>query len=76
MEGESSFSAIAPPVFDGDNYKMWAVCIESCLGALDLWEAVEEDYEIQPLPANPTMAQMKHRRRRRRRNQRQKHACL
>ena len=26
---------------------------------LDLWEAIEEDYEMTPLPANPTVAQMK-----------------
>ena len=29
------------------------------LEALDLWEAVEEDYEIYPLPSNPTVAQIK-----------------
>ena len=27
--------------------------------ANDLWEAVEEDYEVPPLPENPTMAQIK-----------------
>ncbi|KAE8648205.1 hypothetical protein Csa_018351 [Cucumis sativus] len=27
--------------------------------ALDIWEAVEEDYEISALPDNPTMAQIK-----------------
>lgn len=27
--------------------------------ACDLWEAVEEDYEIPALPGNPTMAQIK-----------------
>ncbi|XP_068498570.1 uncharacterized protein [Phaseolus vulgaris] len=59
MEGESSFSVVAPPVFDGDNYQMWAVRMETYLEALDLWEAVEEDYEVPPLPANPTVAQIK-----------------
>ena len=29
------------------------------LEANDLWEAVEEDYEVLPLPTNPTMAQIK-----------------
>ena len=29
------------------------------MDALDLWEAVEEDYEIPALPNNPTMAQIK-----------------
>jgi len=59
MEAEASFSSIAPPVFDGDNYQIWAVRMETYLDALDLWEAVEEDYEIPALPNNPTMAQIK-----------------
>ena len=59
MEGESSFSVIAPSVFDGDSYQMWAVRMETYLEALDLWEAIEEDYEVPPLPANPTVAQIK-----------------
>jgi len=59
MEAESSFSQIAPPVFDGENYQLWAVKMETYLEALDLWEAVEEDYEVPPLPNNPTMAQIK-----------------
>ena len=29
------------------------------LQANDLWEAVEEDYEVPPLPENPSMAQIK-----------------
>ncbi|RVX09275.1 hypothetical protein CK203_015401 [Vitis vinifera] len=29
------------------------------LEALDLWEAVEEDYDVPPLPTNPTMTQLK-----------------
>ena len=58
-EAEASFSSIAPPVFDGDNYQIWAVRMETYLDALDLWEAVEEDYEIPKLSNNPTMAQIK-----------------
>jgi len=46
-------------VFDGDNYQIWAVRMEIYLDALDLWEAVEEDYEIPKLSNNPTMAQIK-----------------
>ena len=42
---------------DGDNYQMWVVRMETYLETLDLWEAVEE--EIQSLPKNPTMAQIK-----------------
>ncbi|XP_061345818.1 uncharacterized protein LOC133291556 [Gastrolobium bilobum] len=50
MEAEASFSQVAPPVFDGENYDIWAVRMESYLEALDLWEAEEEDYEVPPLP--------------------------
>ena len=50
---------MAPPVFDGDNYQMWVVRMETYLIALDLWEAVEEDYGIQSLVENPTVAQIK-----------------
>ena len=33
---------------------MWAVRMETYLEVLDLWEAMREDYEVPPLPANPT----------------------
>ncbi|XP_068461601.1 uncharacterized protein [Phaseolus vulgaris] len=51
MEGGSNFSAMAPPVFDGDNYQMWVVRMETYL------EGVEE--EIHSLLENPTVAQIK-----------------
>ena len=59
MDAETSFSPMAPPVFDGENYQLWAVKMETYLEALDLWEAVEEDYGVPPLPNNPTVAQIK-----------------
>ena len=59
MEVEASLSAISPLVFDGTNYQMWAIRMETHLEALDLWEAVEEEYDVLVLPENPTMAQMK-----------------
>ncbi|KAL4280510.1 hypothetical protein GQ457_03G037790 [Hibiscus cannabinus] len=59
MEIETSFSQISPPIFDGENYQLWTVRMETYLEALDLWEAVEEDYGVPPLPNNPTMAQLK-----------------
>ena len=61
MREEFSFSAVVPPVFDGDNYQMWAVRMETYLEALDLWEAIEENYEVPPLPTNTTVAQIKYR---------------
>lgn len=75
MENKASFSAVAPPVFNGENYQMWAVRKETYLEALDLWEAVEEDYEIPILPNNPTITQIKAQkeRRRKQRSPRQRH---
>ena len=46
-------------MFDGVNYDLWAIKIESYLEALDLWEAMEEDYVVTPLLEDPTMAQLK-----------------
>jgi hypothetical protein len=60
MDDESNFSKVAPPLFDGNNYELWAVKMEAYLEALDVWEAIEEDYEVPPLPDNPTMAQLKY----------------
>ncbi|KAF2301955.1 hypothetical protein GH714_030756 [Hevea brasiliensis] len=33
--------------------------MEAYMDACDLWEVVEEDYEIPPLPGNPTLAHIK-----------------
>jgi len=59
MDSKKSFFQAALPVFDGDNYDLWAVRMKAYLEAFDLWEAVEEDYEVLLLPDNPTMAQIK-----------------
>ncbi|KAH9805142.1 hypothetical protein KPL71_002337 [Citrus sinensis] len=75
MEAEASFSAIAPTVFDGNNYQLWAVRMKTYLEALDLWEAVEEDYEFPALPNNPTMAQIKAHKEKKTKKSRAK-ACL
>ncbi|KAA8550464.1 hypothetical protein F0562_002148 [Nyssa sinensis] len=75
MDADASFSSIAPPVFDGENYQIWAVRMETYLDAMDLWEAVEEDYEVLSLPDNPTMAQIKNHKDRKTRKSKAK-ACL
>ncbi|KAL6333170.1 hypothetical protein AAG906_028353 [Vitis piasezkii] len=72
--GEASFTA-APPVFNGENYQTWAVRMTVHLQALDVWEAIEEDYEISPLGANPTVAQMKNHKEKKTRKAKAK-ACL
>ena len=59
MEGEGNFSQVALPLFDGEGYDLWSVRMQSYLEGLDLWDAVEENYVVQSLPENPTMAQTK-----------------
>ena len=55
MDSGTPFIALAPPVFSGEGYHVWAARIEAHLEANDLWETVE-DYNVPPLPMNPTMA--------------------
>ena len=75
MAAEASFLQVASPVFDGQNYHLWAVKMETHPEALDLWEAVEEDYDVSPLPNNPTMAQIKSHKERKTKKSKAK-ACL
>ena len=75
MEAETSFSQISSSIFDGENYQLWAVKMETYLEVLDLWEAVEEDYEVHPLPNNPTVTQIKNHKERKTRKSKAK-ACL
>ena len=58
METERNFS-LAPPIFYGENYHVWAIKMSTYLEALDLWEAVEEENEVEPLLEYPTVAQIK-----------------
>ena len=51
-------------------YQMWVVHMETYLDALDLWETIEENYEIQFLSENPIVAQIKSQK------EKQKHAFL
>jgi hypothetical protein len=75
MEAETSFSQISSPIFDGENYQLWAVKMETYLEELDLWETVEEDFEVHSLPNNPTVAQIKNHKERKTRKSKAK-ACL
>nr|KYP54760.1 hypothetical protein KK1_000958 [Cajanus cajan] len=45
--------------FLGENYHTWIVKMRSCLKSFGLWEYVDQDKEVPPLRANPTIAQMK-----------------
>ncbi|KAF7814525.1 Retrovirus-related Pol polyprotein from transposon TNT 1-94 [Senna tora] len=53
------YSPVPPPVFNGENYQMWAVKMTAYLQAMDLWKMVAENVVIEPLPENPTMQQLK-----------------
>jgi hypothetical protein len=75
MEAETSFSQISSLIFDGENYQLWAVKMETYLEELDLWETVEEDFEVHSLPNNPTVAQIKNHKERKTRKSKAK-ACL
>ena len=59
MEGDRSYVVGLPPIFDREDYELWAARITTHLEALDLWEAVEENYDVSESPSNPTMAQIK-----------------
>ncbi|KAH6824838.1 hypothetical protein C2S53_010913 [Perilla frutescens var. hirtella] len=52
-------SAIAIPIFDGENYQAWVMQMKVYFEALDLWEAVEEDYLVPQFLNNPTFEIMK-----------------
>ncbi|XP_021692370.2 uncharacterized protein LOC110673545 [Hevea brasiliensis] len=56
----SSFGTGPPPVFDGQNYQLWAVKMKTYLRGFDLWEVVETENCPPPLRANPTVTQLKH----------------
>ena len=64
MEGEIPYTTGPTPIFDGEEYELWAARMTTHLEALDLWEAVEENYDVHELPLNPTVAQMKNHRER------------
>ena len=55
----SSISLLAPQIFAGENYQIWSVKMQTYLEAFDHWEVVAEDEPIAPLPANPTLAQIR-----------------
>ena len=53
---EVSSLTAAPSILDGDNYETWAVRMTVYLQELDVWEAVEENYEVHLMGANPIVA--------------------
>ncbi|TXG46269.1 hypothetical protein EZV62_028232 [Acer yangbiense] len=54
-----SSTAIPVPRFSGESYQIWVVKMRSYLKSFGLWEFVDQDKQIPPLRANPTIAQIK-----------------
>ena len=59
MKIDSIISHGSPLIFNGDNYKTWAIRMTVYLEALDLWKVVENNHVVLDLLANPTIAQLK-----------------
>ncbi|TXG47198.1 hypothetical protein EZV62_026492 [Acer yangbiense] len=55
----SSNATLHVPQFSGENYQIWTVKMKSYMKAFGLWDYVNEDNQVPPLRANPTIAQMK-----------------
>ena len=55
----NNFSSLAPPIFTGMNYPIWAVKMKAYLRAFDLWDVVETGREPPPLGTNLTIAQIR-----------------
>ena len=56
----SSLSALAPPMFDEENYQAWVMKMQVYMEGCDYWEVVEDDYEVAALPDSLTLNQVKH----------------
>ncbi|XP_016558044.1 uncharacterized protein LOC107857713 [Capsicum annuum] len=58
----NNFPIPSPLIFSGENYSIWDLKMRTYLRAYDLWDVVEVGGEVNPLPNNPTMAQIKNHR--------------
>ncbi|XP_031259739.1 uncharacterized protein LOC116117871 [Pistacia vera] len=50
---------MAPPVFNGDHYHIWAVKMKAFLRGQGLWQYVEENRQPPPLGQNPTLNKLR-----------------
>ena len=49
LMASSNTSALSTPVFNGENYQVWAVKMKAYLRGLGLWQWVETERQVQPL---------------------------
>jgi len=52
-------SKFKPLVFNGQNYAIWVVKMEFFLKSSTLWDHVQRKIVLNPLPTDPTLAQIK-----------------
>ncbi|XP_031258912.1 uncharacterized protein LOC116117020 [Pistacia vera] len=52
-------ASLSPPIFNGEQYHVWAVKIKTYLRGHSLWQYVEEERQIPQLRANPTLNQIR-----------------
>ena len=55
----SSFSAPSPPIFNGENYSIWSIKMQTYLKAYGLWDATTTTHEPAPLRENATLNQIR-----------------
>ncbi|KAH1121904.1 hypothetical protein J1N35_005064 [Gossypium stocksii] len=76
MEVDTIFFHIVPPIFDSGNSQAWAARMTVYLNAMDLWDEVEEDYDVPSLPVNLMMNQLKTHKEKKTRKSKPKHVFL
>ena len=55
----NNMSSLSPPLFNGENYQVWAVKMKAYLRVLGLWQWIEAEKQVLPLGDNPTLDQIK-----------------
>ncbi|XP_031282486.1 uncharacterized protein LOC116141082 [Pistacia vera] len=55
----SNLAPLSPPIFNGDQYHVWAVKMKTYLRGHGLWQDVEEEKQVPQLRPNPTLIQMR-----------------
>ncbi|XP_031284419.1 uncharacterized protein LOC116143141 [Pistacia vera] len=56
---ETNPTPLSPPIFNGEQYHVWAVKMKTYLRGHSLWKYVEEEKQIPELGANPTLNQIR-----------------
>ncbi|XP_031278895.1 uncharacterized protein LOC116137347 [Pistacia vera] len=52
-------TSLTPPIFNGDQYHIWAVKMKTFMRGQGLWQYVEEDKQPPALGPNPSLSQIR-----------------